>query len=367
MSSKTLADVVEALIGAALMESGVVAVRECINIFLPAIPSIPINFAAVTISAGVDCGTAQEVESLVGYTFNSTTLLLEALTHPSWRGHSRTDSYQKLEYVGDAVLDMVIARHMATRLDWLSQGRMTQLKAALVNAGLLGFLCLDLRHRETHRAVHTDAVGRTTEMTSTRELHLATFMRAESSDLVAAKHASQERYILHREYICRELDSGKQYPRIGLLRMRPDKFYSDLIESVLEAIFLDGGGSLLRCVAFIETLGLQGYMDRLIDEVVDVLHPRERVQRWAGARRVAYDVQRDEMEGGFRCCLLMDEVKFTEVNGCCNREEAIVRVASRAEKTCLLEIQREQSRSSEYVVYFDIVLMTLNNFCSILP
>lgn len=332
VSSKTLADVVEALIGAAWADSGMSAAMKCINVFLPAIPPVPTNFATLTIPEEVPFGTANEVESLIRYTFNNPILLLEALTHPSCGGHSRTDSYQRLEYLGDAVLDMLIADDMATRLDRLSQGRMTQVKAALVNARLLGFLCLDLRRLGTHGAVQTDAVGRTTATTSTREVHLATFMRTASSELAAAQHASQARYALHQDDIRRQLDGGKQYPWMELLRLRPDKFYSDIVESVLGAIFVDAGGSLLPCAAFIETLGLRAYIDRLIDEVVDVSHPRERVQRWAGARTVTYDVQRNEVDGRFQCSLLVDKVMVAEVYGCCDREEAITRVASQVEK-----------------------------------
>ena len=286
VSSKTVADVVEALIGAAWVDSGMSAARKCINVFLPAIPSSPTNFATVKAPEHVDFGVTHEIESLVGYTFNSPTLLLEALTHPSCGGHSRTDSYQRLEYLGDAILDVLIARHMATRLDCLSQGRMTQLKAALVNARLLGFLCLDLRHRETHRAVQTNAAGRTTETTTTREVHLATYMRAASLDLTAAQHANQERYAQHRDSIRRKLESGNQYPWVELLHLRPDKFYSDLIESVLGAIYVNACGNLLPCFAFMERLGLQTYITRLINETFDALHPRERVQRRAGSRDI---------------------------------------------------------------------------------
>ena len=333
VSSKTLADVVEALIGAAWVDSGMTASRKTINIFLPHIPTSPPQLMAVQLQVEeVGFGNVHEIESLIEYSFNNTTLLLEALTHPSCGGHSRTDSYQRLEYLGDAVLDMLVARHMASRLHILSQGQMTQIKAALVNAQLLGFLCLDTRGYQTHRSVDTDAIGQSTETTSTREVHLATFMRAASVDLVAAQRESQLRYTIHRETIRYALDLGKQYPWAELMRLRADKFYSDIIESVLGAIFVDAEGSLSPCMAFIEKMGLTAYMDRIMNEAIDVLHPRDRVQRWAGTRSVSYHHERNEVDGRYNCSLLVAELKVAEVSGCCDRDEAVTYVASRFEQ-----------------------------------
>lgn len=61
----------------------------------------------------------------------------------------------------------------------------------------------------------------------------------------------------------------------------------DVIESVLGAIFVDAQGNLSPCMAFIAKLGLKAYMERLMNEAIDVLHPRDRVQRWAGTRSVS--------------------------------------------------------------------------------
>ena len=87
----------------------------------------------------VEFANVDEVESLIGHRFNNPVILLEALTHPSCCGHSKTDSYQRLDFLGDAVLDMLTARYLATEMGRLSQGGMTRIRAALVNARLLGF------------------------------------------------------------------------------------------------------------------------------------------------------------------------------------------------------------------------------------
>ena len=332
VSVKTLADVVEALIGASWIDSGITASRQCMHVFLPTIPStVPSFILENPPIERMQFGNVKDVELLIEYKFNNPILLLEAFTHPSCGGHSQTDSYQRLEYLGDAVLDILLAQHMAAYIDRLSQGRMTQLKAALVNAHLLGFLCLETRRSQALRAVSTDNAGQSTETTRTCETQLMDFMRTASTELTIAQRATQERYNRHQARICHGLESGKRYPWLELLHLRPDKFYSDVIESIIGAIFVDARGSLVPCMAFIGRIGLKAYMDRLIDEDIDVLHPRDRVQRWAGARTVSYDVQPDQLNKRLKCSLFIADDKVAEVEGCSDREEAVVSVASRFE------------------------------------
>ena len=57
-------------------------------------------------------------------------------------------------------------------------------------------------------------------------------------------------------------------------------------------------------------------MSRLIDEGVDVLHPRERMQRRAGAKIIVYDVQQNRADGRYRCTLLVAKVAVAEVGDC---------------------------------------------------
>jgi len=49
------------------------------------------------------CST-NELEEVLGYKFENRSILLEALTHPSYIANRLTDSNQRLEFLGDAVL-----------------------------------------------------------------------------------------------------------------------------------------------------------------------------------------------------------------------------------------------------------------------
>ena len=77
----------------------------------------------------------QALEGKLGYDFRSRALLVNALTHSSYanenRGHS-CESNERLEFLGDSVLGLVVADALYKRFPELPEGRMTRLRAQLV-------------------------------------------------------------------------------------------------------------------------------------------------------------------------------------------------------------------------------------------
>ncbi|OAE22766.1 hypothetical protein AXG93_2035s1500 [Marchantia polymorpha subsp. ruderalis] len=137
LSSKTLADVVEALIGVYYVEGGQRAATHLMNWI-----GIPVEFdPADGLQARVGCTVPESVlrsidfdglEAAIGHKFNERSLLVEAITHAS-RPSSGVPCYQRLEFVGDAVLDHLITRHLFFSYTDLPPGRLTDLRAAAVN------------------------------------------------------------------------------------------------------------------------------------------------------------------------------------------------------------------------------------------
>ncbi len=74
-------------------------------------------------------------ERQVGYRFSDQTLLELALTHPSC--DSETGDNQRLEFLGDAVLDLVIAEALYQDNPTLDEGALDHMRAALVNGKAL--------------------------------------------------------------------------------------------------------------------------------------------------------------------------------------------------------------------------------------
>ena len=72
------------------------------------------------------------------------------------------------------------------------------------------------------------------------------------------------------------LTTGDSYPWTLLARLDPPKPFSDLIESIIAAIWIDSHGSLAACSAFLERLGLLSYLHRVLERGdVALLHPKE--------------------------------------------------------------------------------------------
>ena len=79
------------------------------------------------------------LEDALGYTFNSQELLLTAMTHRSYRNeHATTDAdNERLEFLGDSALGMIIADLLFAARPEASEGELTRLRAELVcEAGL---------------------------------------------------------------------------------------------------------------------------------------------------------------------------------------------------------------------------------------
>lgn len=85
-----------------------------------------------------------EFEAHIGYFFNDRSYLLQAMTHASYSQNRLTDCYQRLEFLGDAVLDYLITRHLYEDLRQHSPGALTDLRSALVNNTI--FASLAVRH-----------------------------------------------------------------------------------------------------------------------------------------------------------------------------------------------------------------------------
>ncbi len=72
------------------------------------------------------------LQKALGYVFKDRSLMETALTHPSYAGEHRTPHYQRLEFLGDAVLELSISRILYFQLPGVDEGRLTRLRAELV-------------------------------------------------------------------------------------------------------------------------------------------------------------------------------------------------------------------------------------------
>jgi ribonuclease III len=176
----------------------------------------------------LDLGTAQvrefsktltKVEALLGYQFKDPSLCEHALTHGS-RQSKRAD-YQRLEFLGDRVLSLVIAEDLFSRFSLEQEGQLAARLSQLVR----GETCA--------------AVG--------QALHL-------------------DEYI-----IVGQIEKSKGVQRIASV-------VGDVVEALIGAIYLDGGLEAAR------TFILRCWNEMLIKSPADLKDSKTYVQEWALAR-----------------------------------------------------------------------------------
>lgn len=73
-----------------------------------------------------------KVQEIIGYEFNNPTLLETAFTHASYANENFVESYQRLEFLGDAVLNYVIARLLFKKFPDEKEGFLSKTRAKIV-------------------------------------------------------------------------------------------------------------------------------------------------------------------------------------------------------------------------------------------
>ena len=77
----------------------------------------------------------KDLETAIGYRFQNITLLQNALTHSSYaneRWHNSLLSNERLEFLGDSILGMVVAEHLYKQFPDRPEGELTKMRADMV-------------------------------------------------------------------------------------------------------------------------------------------------------------------------------------------------------------------------------------------
>ncbi|KAK4422330.1 Endoribonuclease Dicer3a [Sesamum alatum] len=157
MGSKTVSDCVEALIGAYYVGGGLTAALSLMKwLGVEAEVELSLIDDAIRVASLYSYAPKAEdigiLESKLGYIFSTKGLLLEAITHATEPEQGIGYCYQRLEFLGDAVLDILITLHLYENHKNVDPGDLTDLRSASVNndnfaiAAVKGNLHLHLQH-----------------------------------------------------------------------------------------------------------------------------------------------------------------------------------------------------------------------------
>ena len=81
----------------------------------------------------------KELQEIIGWNFNDEDLLQEALTHKSYsfEKNSTVPDNQRLEFFGDAVLEIIASEYLYTRYPNASEGELTKMRSAMTRGEAL--------------------------------------------------------------------------------------------------------------------------------------------------------------------------------------------------------------------------------------
>ncbi len=91
--------------------------------------------------------TLQVLEERIGYRFHNIALLKQALTHSSYTNEQKINkqkNYERLEFLGDAVLELVSSEFLFHARPEMPEGEMTKTRASMVCEPSLAFCAADL-------------------------------------------------------------------------------------------------------------------------------------------------------------------------------------------------------------------------------
>ncbi len=89
-----------------------------------------------------------ELEDKIGYRFRDRALLKQALTHSSFANEqkiNRTGDYERLEFLGDAVLELVSSDFLFHENPQMPEGKLTRLRSSMVCEPALAYCARDLK------------------------------------------------------------------------------------------------------------------------------------------------------------------------------------------------------------------------------
>lgn len=196
-------------------------------------------------------GLHSEFEKTIGVTFTDKSLLCQALTHRSYGNENpshKIDDNERLELLGDSVIELVTIEYLFRRFPQEREGRLTAYRMALVSGAALAKVGEDLG---ISRCLLM-AVGQSREVGKSRDVLAANAVEA----LVAAVHLDQgfeasKNFVLRHVVIPRMraviegrlwTDPKSQFQELAQERFKVTPHYKVLRESGLphEKVFLVG-------------------------------------------------------------------------------------------------------------------------------
>ncbi|CEG78493.1 Putative Dicer-2 protein [Rhizopus microsporus] len=254
LSDKTLADIVEASLGAAYLCNGLEGcLQTAIQLQIPFDQiekwsdfNVAFEESRKTVPPRAESKALRmlnlpKLQALVEREFKKPLLLVEALTHASLP-NSAAPCYQRLEFLGDAILDFLVIKYLFTKFPDADPGTITTMKDSCVNNQVLGIICLN-------NGLHKHII-----------------------------HYSG-RLVRSIETLEQEVDDMKKGGRVEgeyWRNLNIPKVLSDVVESMLGAVFVDAEFDLEPCSRLFEKWFVPLFNEHVTPELIRI-HPMRKL------------------------------------------------------------------------------------------
>eukprot|EP00898_Chlorokybus_atmophyticus_P001386 jgi/Chlat1/2248/Chrsp17S02786 len=244
---KTLADAVEALIGAYLVEGGPSAARYFmrwvgISVLDEDKESELLSELLAKYPPKVSQSTCfMRLERAIGYTFKHGSLLEEAFTHATWS--KARSCYQRLEFLGDAVLDCCVMRWAFSAYGHFDPGMLSILRAQLTNNECFARIAL-APGGDSSAGLQKFLLHASPTLTAAINEFAAVVERREASEAEKATAQTTNKLSQFRKF----------FAGFGTDDVRAPKVLGDILESLAGAVYLDTGMDIDRTWQVLEPL-----------------------------------------------------------------------------------------------------------------
>lgn len=163
----------------------------------------------------------EKIEALTGSHVNNPNLYLKALRHRSKlietnMGH--TESYEQLEFLGDAVLDLIVTEILFDKFHSRDEGFMTQMRSRIVKGETLASFSINLK---------LDEIIEVGQRVKDQGIESSTSVLADIFEALLGAIYKDRGYIVAREFMTRLIDEFVDFSK---LETEKDNYKSTLLE-----------------------------------------------------------------------------------------------------------------------------------------
>lgn len=229
-----------------------------------------------------------------------------------------------------------------------SPGHIHLRKSAVVNTHFLAYICLRSHIDIGSSMPRPDGEGHIIVQPESQPVYLWQCMLHSSPRLLDDFGNTFARYKKYRDEIEQSLASDSIFPWAALTRLQAPKVFSDLVESLLGAIYIDSGGSLDSVRAVLRKLGILDIIERIVLEDVDILHPVSRLGVWAAKQGKKIQYEYEKVDDKITCIIKLDgeeDFRFTDVyRGQASQNDSKFAASEMAIRKLKLREQDEKSK-----------------------